>query len=353
MAIDNDVIDRALDAAEAKIQEGESIATEEASDSVEELAEGLELEGGEELEKEESPQPVKETKSKNKEPKKEAKTATPKNKKEAAPLKTDSSDQEASAELTTEADSQEDPPVETESIPPPAFWSAERKALFAKAPKELQEVIASRELELQQQMSRLANKSQRGETIEKRMNEVFEPHRAKLQMNGIKDPIEASERLLAWNEIFEKDPKLAISDLMRKNGLTPADFNDNDQQYVPTDPRVEQALNEAKAAKELAEQQQQHFQRVQQEQMQSQIEHFKNSVDSLGQPRRKFAEMYAPQISQAIEQIKQINPTLSLQEALVHGYEYVLGETRKALGVSHTPQPAGAKPPPSVDVKKS
>ena len=334
---DNEMLDRALDAAEAEIASRSSVEVEtEEKPVVEEPTEQGAVE-------------TKEKAPREREASGKFKAKTP------APKEEQISDQAAEAESEevieqgTEEVLQDEPPVEL-----PAFWSAEEKAAVAKAPREALEVIARKEAQRIEWANRIANESERGKAIEKRSKEVFEPYRLKLQAQGIQDPFEAANRLLAWNELFESNPKAALADLMRKNNLTPADFSedaDQNSQY-PVDPRVEEAVNAANEAKRLAEEWKVKLEQEEQRAFQNRIESFKNGTDSAGNVRRYFAEMYAPQIDQAAQSIQRLHPDMPLEEVLTHSYEFVLGETRKLHG-SAAPKIAVAEKKPEQVIAQS
>lgn len=335
---DNDVFDRAFEAAEAKIAENE-LATESESAPVEQPKEDL-------VETQEISKAIeKVTKPAEKAPK--VKAAKPS-------AKSAEITQEAQPEVTEQiSDQQPTDTIEplaaeqsavTETIDPPQFWSADKKALFAKATPDLQKAIVEHEAQRNEYVHRLANESERGRAIEKRVSDVFKPYELKLKAHGINDPLQAAERLMAWNEIIESDPLTAVKTLMQRNGLTPQDLMYQDdgsgqpQQPYQSDPRVDEAIAKAEAAeRRLQEWQQQQEAQA----LQSEVDAFKNSKDSTGQTRKAFAEMYAPQIAQAVEAISRLNPNLGTTERLTQAYDYVQAEVKKLLGV---PAAIGQKP---------
>jgi hypothetical protein len=327
---DNDFLDRALDSAEAVIDSEKKEVIEEP------------IEGAEDLEKE-----SKEVESTEKESVVE-KTA-PVRGKDGKFSKAPTSEEE-DLDQSANVESQEVAAQATPEAPPPigapAFWSAEQKAIFAKAPRELQEVIAQRELTLQQHISRTANEAEKGKALEKRFYADFESpeeiqkHKAQLAVQGLSDPIAELHRYRAWDRILTSDVKTGIADLMRKNGLTPYDFTDeamaNGQESY--DPRIDTALEKAEAA----ERQLKEWQEKQEQQVIAQkIEAFKNGVDSTGQSRRQFVELYAPQISSVYDRVLREHPEATMEEAL----EVATDAVRNAVNELHAPkQVAPAKP---------
>lgn len=334
MALDNEVFDRAFDAAEAKLAESDTSTEATTEDTTEAPKEDLITEKAI-VEKAEEQQSQKESRTRD-----ESGRFVKGSK--STPKEEPTQEEQISSDQVAEEGTQE---ASVSPIEPPPFWSAEHKAIFAKAPREVQEAFSHYDAQRNEYVNRLASEAQRGKHYEKRAAEVFEPYKLKIQAQGCRDEFEAVSRLLAWNEIFEQDPKTAISDLMRKNGLTPHDFaEDGNAQYQAenfVDPRIQEAIERA----EKAEQRFEEFERKQEEQrISSQVETFKNGVDSLGQTRRQFAEMYAPQIANALERIQTTYPNVSFNEALDHAYEYVLSEARKAFGVNGTAKPIAKKP---------
>lgn len=278
--------------------------------------------------------------------------------KSAAPATEEPIAQEADEEPTKEQ-SQDAEPATTEPVAEPTaqpeqptfeapkFWAAEKKAIFAKAPREVQQAVLEYEQARTEWASRLATESARGREYEEKVNKTFEPYAEMLQRSEIKDPIEAVGQLLEWNRVFEENPMAGVMELMRDNGITLQDLhhavtNGGFQEPSPIDPRVEQALNEAKEAKQLAEQQVNWVQQQQQRYFQSEVTRFKEGKDSTGTPRKQFAELYAPQISQMAEAIQRQNPNVQLYDALEHAYETVLTQARSAFGVKPA-QPVSAE----------
>lgn len=310
MAIeDNQIIDRALDAAEAMISDNETVKEPEKEIEVEKLpSEQIKEELAEEA-SEKAPKAPEEEQISN--------------------------DQEANVE-SQEVEEQTEQAVSDTQIEPPTYWSAERKALFAKAPKELQQIIAARELEQQQIISRSANELNRYKPIVEKVNQVFSPYELKLKAKGL-DPIQATERLLAWDAMFDKDFDGTILDLMRKHGRTPEYYLNMAHQQVDEqpqsqvlDPRVDEIQKELEAYK---------AQQIQEKQaaLMGQIEAFKSGKDSLGNERRKFVEMYEPQITEALKIVRSQFPELTNEQALSESYEYVISQVREAHGINNKP----------------
>lgn len=291
---DVDLIDRAMDAAEATIAESNP-----------------------------EPDPVKE------EPVEETQTE------EEAPLAAADEEQISGKEANegeakaAEGDAEVEKPAETESEPIelPQFLPAETKALLAEASPKLREKIVALYNQQEQTTRRALSESGQLKAEKARVDEVFAPHKTRLQAQGVRDIADLASRALAWDELITKDPKAFVIAQMKQNGITPQDLMQEDagqetgQQF--SDPRVDEALEAAKQAKEQLES----FQLEQQKQVLTQeLEAFKAGKDPRGATRKAFVEMFQPQIGEAIKLIK-ADPQfehLSRQDILNHAYEYVV-----------------------------
>ena len=323
----SDVIDKAMDAAEAQITEAtakepESVP-EDSQDKTEEIVVAKAIQ----------------EKAKAKEP--EAKEEELTEEAESAPEETENLTDQTTDEEATEAESTEDESLETAPIDAPTFWSADHKGIFAKLPAEAKQAIQHYEQQRNQYVSRVVGEAKRGMELEKSLSEVFEPQRARLQAQGCRDVTDAVTRLLAWDETFTSDPMTGIADLMRKNNITPYDFlSENGDNRYQSNPAIEEARRDAQAAKEAAEALRVQIEGQEKQRTKMQVEAFKEGRDSHGQSRRVFAEMYAPQIDRAFQDIVAQNPMLPFEQALNNAYESVMNVVHQTLGIN----PANPKP---------
>lgn len=220
---------------------------------------------------------------------------------------------------------------EVEPIEIPAFLPAETKALLAEANPALRQKIVAAYNQQEQTTRRALSESGQLKAEKARVDEVFAPHRTRLQAQGVKDIADLASRALAWDELITKDPKAFVIAQMKQNGITPQDLMQEDAGYDPgqqvNDPRVDEALEAAKQAKEQFES----FQLEQQRTVLTQeLESFKQGKDSSGVTRKAFVEMFEPQIAETIKLIKsdpQYNH-LSRQDVMHHAYEYVVSNAR-------------------------
>lgn len=221
----------------------------------------------------------------------------------------------------------------------PPMWSAQDKALLAKAPREVQEIIARKEQQRNEWVNKITRESEQGRAILKRTHDVLSEHAAELQEIGVKDHYELMKHMLGWNSAFRKEPKTAIEALMRQANLTPQDFfGEVNGEYVDynqqSDPRVEEALAEAQEAKRLAEEFRGMIEQERYATQQAEIEQFRNGTDSQGQPRARFAQLYKDQIADMCVNIMSQYPGTPMTQALDQAYETVLSQARAAFGLN-------------------
>ncbi len=345
MGIDDETFDKAFDQAYEQM-EGQEVSQEEPSSSPEHQETSdtkTEDARQEKIAKEANDIVEKEFADKNLKPKKDRDTSGKfkASKKPDPEDQTDLSDQEVNAELSTEVEAQSAQPEATSSITPPAFWPADKKALFAKAPVELQEYVAQRELGLQQHVSRLTNEAERGKQIISRLNSDFETpeelqsHKARLRADGISDEIEELHRYRAWDNVIRSDVRTYALGLLRNNGLTPQDlFNVELEDSYQSDPRVDELTQQFKETQSTINELKAQRERLENEALTNKLETFKSGKDSFGQVRRQFVDMYEPQISTVVTTLRQQNPGLAQEDLLSHAYEFVMKQVRDTFGIS-------------------
>jgi hypothetical protein len=318
---DNEMLDRAMDAAEASLtpDEPEAPETSEAPESpeIEGVDASTETEGAEP-----APEPVK------------AKTRDASGKFAA---KQPVSDQSTNVEPeSTQAET-----FEPASMP--AFWPAELKKAVAQGSKE--EVIKNLlayDTKRSEGWNRFVQETEGARQIAKQLHDGWEANKDRMVLQGIKSPIEELERYRAWDKVLTSDIKSGIRKLMADNGLTPESLYDDDseqyyQEQSANDPRVEEALARAqKVEQEWTE----YRQSQERELFVRQVDSFKDATDSQGQLRRPFAEKFAAQITQRSEMIGQANPELSLIDVLTQAYDEVKSEVMSFSGSVAKPNPA-------------
>lgn len=345
---EKDMIDRAMDAAEAKIVDSVEAAPDAPAEDLVEtqsIVEGQEREAA----------PADKTRGKDGKFVK-GRPAAP----EAdGDPEEQVSDQVAEAD-NTEATAQGDEPQGGEPIEMPAFWSAEERAAVAKAPREVQAIIARKEAQRTEWANRIATETERARSFEKRLyadmdsQESVQAHKAQLQMSGIRDEVDELHRYRAWDRVFRTDARAGIAALMQKNGLSPYDFAEdaNGSQY-PNDPRIEEAARIAQEAKQAADAARAELDRERETNLISQVNAFRQGKDSTGQTRAEFAAMYAQQIEATYNEIKRIEPYTPDMSALDKAYEHVLGHVRKFHGIAQKPQIAVASKTPEQAIAQA
>ncbi len=303
---DNDMLDAALDAAEEKL----------AADPKDEPKE-------EAVEKEEAPE-VEETPS------------------EDAP-KEQISDQEPSEEVSEEPTEV----VEQSSLPAPAHWTAKTKALFSKAPPELQQALVEEAKLQQQHMGRLGNETNRAKQWETRVNSNFgspedlNKHRAIMRANGVTDEVEELHRYRAWNEVLSQDPLTAVRTWIVQHGITPEELNgesfgdENQGSSVNQDPRIDELSSKFE---QLEKEKQESVRRSEEEKFAGVVNTWKSGNDRYGKPRSEFSKLYAPQIDQrwqeVLRQAAEVGEELTIDESLNRAFNDVQDSIYKAHGIN-------------------
>lgn len=303
----DDFIDKAMDAAESEIEATTEPVEPVETEPTEDLVETQEM----------------------------AKAITPEKKQRTKFEKLASQDTEEAEPVEAAAEPPQEPPSDL-----PEFWPADLKALASKAPKEVLQKFKEYDQQRTEWANRVAGESSKGKQIEQKMSEVYEPYRQKLAMAGIRDPLEATSRVLAWNEMLTSDNvqerKNAISILLRQGGLTPQDLL---EEYAQTEP---DQYSEAMAAAQAARDELEEFKRSQaSERANQEIASFRAGKDSTGADREPLVRMFEPQIADALIEIRKLRPDLPTTEQLHHAYEFVIGEARKS---GHLAQPQQRAP---------
>lgn len=104
--------------------------------------------------------------------------------------------------------------TETPSTEPPHSWSAEAKALWAQVPPAAQAIIAKRETEAHQAITRAGEQIKAFEPI----RNVVEQFSETFQRNGL-PPHEGIARMLAVNNWLDKDAGAAIREIAKAYGV--------------------------------------------------------------------------------------------------------------------------------------
>lgn len=258
--------------------------------------------------------------------------------------------EEQISDETAIAENSDQSPTETvaETVEAPAILSAETKALWSKVPADVQKALAADALRTQQQLSRLANESQRAKAWDSRVNSDFSTkedldlHRAKLRANGMQDEVAELHNYRAWSKILAADPLTAVREIIVKHGITPEELNSDgplseDQERFINDPRIDEVVNDFKSYKE---QQEQERKAREQEETANLVNNWKASADKYGKPKAEFAAIYAPQIDQKFQELihdaAQMGIQKSMPEFLDEAFYAVQDKIFKAHGINPT-----------------
>lgn len=275
--------------------------------------------------------------------------------KESAETAEESQDEQLTDETAIAETSDQSPSEQlAETVEAPAILSAETKALWSKVPAEVQKALAADALRTQQQLSRLANESQRAKAWENRVNSDFSTkedldlHRAKLRANGMQDEVAELHNYRAWSKILAADPLTAVREIIVKHGITPEELNEGplseDQERFINDPRIDEIVNDFRSLKEQQEQERKAREAAETATM---VNNWKASTDKYGKPKADFASLYAPQIDQEFQRIiseaGQMGIQKSMPEFLDEAFYTVQDRIFKAHGINPT-KPATKTP---------
>lgn len=317
---DHELLDNALDAAEAQYAKDAELVEQE----------------NEKLEKTEAPEepPVERPKA--------GRDKSGKFTKAAAQETEDLSDQ-ATDDGSIEAEA-EAPEGTAEPINVPPFWPAELKAAAAEAPRALVEKFVAHDAQREQWARQQVENAKRAAPKADYYADFASPqeaelYRAELRAQGISDEREELFRYRAWDRVLKNDVISAVNKLLTQNGYAPyaqTEGSDSPSQYQ--DPRVDEAIRRAEAAEKAVQDWQQ---RQQDEALLREVQAFKKGKDSSGQEREQFATFYGPQIFHTYKQIEGMPEYqhLSMQDRLHYAYEYVKSQMSQLHGIGQEPKP--------------
>lgn len=260
-------------------------------------------------------------------------------------------DNEAKAETVETEEGQTQEATQSEVIAAPAILSAETKALWNKIPADVQKALSQDALRTQQQLSRLANESQRGKQWETRVNSDFQTkedldaHRAMLKLKGIQDEVGELHNYRAWNKLFRHDTVLGIQSLMQEHGVTLEELSgetlSEDQERYANDPRLDALIEDFKKEREARESEKKE---AEQHTLRTKIDAWKATPDKYGKPKGEFCQLYAPQIDQewqiVLNEAGENGENLSFEDSLNRAHERVQERIFKAHGINpNMPKP--------------
>jgi hypothetical protein len=123
-------------------------------------------------------------------------------------------DDQSQTEDAEQQDDQDAQPEESAAIERPQSWSPENDALWKQLPPEAQQIVAKRESEAQQQISRMGNDL----SAYRPLGELIAQNRAMFERNGV-DPTNGIAALLQAQQQLEMDPVSGLATIAGRFGL--------------------------------------------------------------------------------------------------------------------------------------
>jgi len=183
-------------------------------------------------------------------------------------------EEEESTEDALDEDPEEDS-EEEEALEPPQHWAADDRELFANLPKDGQEYLLRRHKDMEADYTR---KTQEIALVRKKaeaFNEVFEPYRRELAINGL-DEVSAVRQLLAIRDELRANPKATLTSLAKQYGV---DFQQEEEHI---DPSVAALKNELESIKQEQARRDYEAQQQTQSDLEKQVDSFQNEKDAQG-----------------------------------------------------------------------
>lgn len=180
-------------------------------------------------------------------------------------------------------------PVTPVALPAPTSWKAEEKALWAKVPAEVQQVINRRE----QDIHRAISAQDEVRTLGNHFMQAANEYAPVLQTRGITPIAFFKEALGIVSQLSHPDPNVRgnmLRQLAHVNNIDPRFLSGQQpgapgpaqQPNVPIDQLIQRAVNEQFQARQRAEAQER--ERAEMQSTNSEIETFRSKVDANGQP---------------------------------------------------------------------
>lgn len=224
----------------------------------------------------------------------------------------------------------------SESVKLPDYWPAELRSIAGKAPRDVVEQFARYDANRTQGVQRLLNESRVAKETYNRLHEGWDERKDIAALNGVHSPVDELQRYRAWDAVFNKDPELAIVDLIRKNNLQNRfQYNGSVRQEPEPPPWVQQIIDDNKQLKEKVSSFENSSRQQVDSAIQSEYQAFQSGKDSRGESRAKNLQLFEPQIAWAIGELKKVQPNMSRVDLLNHAYEFTMQQVREGLGVQN------------------
>lgn len=231
-------------------------------------------------------------------------------------------------------------PAQSPAIAAPTSWSAEDRAIFEKAPPDVQKKIAERELQVSQLISRQGGELKAVEplrTLATQLDEAF----------GRRMGIAAPDLIRSWanaQAILDRDPVSGLRQMAEAYGVLdklvgqPKQENPVDDLFK--DPRVEPLEGEIKALKEYIQRLGGHVQQkdlLEQRRMEAETQRqradLQKQIDEFAADKPLFREIES-EVTHEVALLKAREPGLSVKELIAKGYEravYANPQTRERM----------------------
>lgn len=224
-------------------------------------------------------------------------------------------------EVTEEAQSGEEVVQEAqmEPIPAPHSWAADAKERFAELPRDVQEVIATREKDRERDYTRKSEEIAKQRKQYEPIEQVINPYRSLWQQRGVNEA-QAIQELLLANDMLARDPKGAIRFLVERTGVNPRElFSSEEQpQFIPQIAALQQQVSQLT---NLHQQQQKEAQQLAEKEVDASIDRFANATDENGDRLRPYFGQVYDDLVYIAGHIRSSNPNLSYDEVLSDAYD--------------------------------
>ena len=230
--------------------------------------------------------------------------------------------EEASAEPTDikedQGESEAEVSVEQPPILAPHSWSAENKEMFNSLPREVQEVVASRQTEMDKDYFRksqeIASERKRYEGIDR----VLDPYREQLQLEGIREE-ELVGQMLGIRKMLDTDPVRGLQWIAEQYGVSPQHLSNLPQQQA--DPRVAELQSQIGQLQGYLNQQQQVAQEQALSGINAEVANFRSETDENGNLTRPFFQSVEAEMVPLVQAYRAQYPNMSHKEILDRAYK--------------------------------
>lgn len=232
---------------------------------------------------------------------------------------------EAAAPEPPETPEATEPAAEPE-IELPSGWKAEDKELYAALPDSVREIIASREKERNDYLSKRGKDIANIERDYSAIDQVLEPFRQQYRLNGATDAQAIAQAMAITTEIM-RNPQAALQWIAQNYGVQMPQAQAQEEPEAPADPMLQRIQQELHTVKQALAGVTHANQYAQHSQVAQSVEQFKAATDPSGKllhphfdaVRTRMAQLANAGVSQDISELYRIaiaaDPTISAAEA--------------------------------------